>query len=153
MPQGTVGPAREDVEQRLGVEDGTVRPRGDCEGGARRALEQEALRRLPRVRSGSTASSRAAAPSGGEGGESPYDFLVAGKTTPLSALNPLDDLAAAASAFRTGPGKGTRNRADESFGSSAPLHSTSKRAAVMVASTAVPVMRKDAPTQSIAGQN
>ena len=69
---------------------------------------------------------------GGEGGESPYDFLVAGKTTPLSALNPLDDLAAAASAFRTGPGKGGRNRADESFGSSAPLHSTSKRAAVKI---------------------
>ncbi|ACO62395.1 hypothetical protein MICPUN_57351 [Micromonas commoda] len=55
---------------------------------------------------------------GGEGGESPYDFLIAGGSAPRT--NPLDDLAAAASAFK-------RGGVDESFGSSAPTQSTSKR--------------------------
>ncbi len=54
----------------------------------------------------------------GEGGESPYDFLIAGGSAPRS--NPLDDLAAAASAFK-------RGGVDESFGSSAPTQSTSER--------------------------
>ena len=49
---------------------------------------------------------------GGEGGESPYDFLIAGGSAPRPT-NPLDDLAAAASAFK-------RGGVDESFGSSAP---------------------------------
>ena len=49
----------------------------------------------------------------------PYDFLIAGGSAPRT--NPLDDLAAAASAFK-------RGGVDESFGSSAPTQSTSKRA-------------------------
>ena len=53
-----------------------------------------------------------------EGGESPYDFLIAGGSAPRT--NPLDNLAAAASAFK-------RGGVDESFGSSAPTQSTSKR--------------------------
>ena len=57
---------------------------------------------------------------GGEGGESPYDFLIAGGSAPRPT-NPLDDLAAAASAFK-------RGGVDESFGSSAgATQSTSER--------------------------